>query len=149
MQAFGEIAVESETFPFGFTAYYDREMGAGLIRQFVGFRRLVRQDQLVDIKLLTGQMEAELGTRTSGGLRRSVNLDPGYVTLAKVVLATTKDRDHRIYLGEGVFAEVTLRWTRGRLTPQPWTYPDYCSEQATAFLGAMRAYVHRALEAAS
>ena len=114
VQAFGNVAVDSDLIPFTFTRYYDREMGSGLIRQFVGFGQLVQKDRLAEIKLCTNQMEAELSEQTSKGLGRSVNLDPGYLTLAKVVLATTKNRDHRIYLGEGVFAEVTLRYTKGR-----------------------------------
>ena len=145
IQAFGQIVVESEPIPFTFTAYYDREMGAGLVKQFVGFGQLVQKDRIAEIKLDTNRMESELGAHTPQGLKRSVNLDPGYLTLAKVVLATTKNRDHRIYLGKGVFAEITLRYAHGRYEPQPWTYPDCQSEQATRFFLAMREYVHRTL----
>ena len=145
-QRFAEVILESETFSFTYTTYYAREMGTGLIKQFVGFQELVQKDRLAQIKLETIRMEGELGKNSPEGLKRKVNLDPGYLTLAKVVLATTKNRDHRIYLTEGIFAEITLRYVRGRFKPQEWTYPDYQSEQAMRFFRQMREYISGALD---
>ena len=145
IQSFGELAAESETIPFVFTTYYEAEMGPGLVKQLVGFRELIQMGGLPQIKLETNRIEAETGAGTSEELKRKINLDPGYVTLAKVVLATTKNRDHRIYLGSGIFAEVTLRYRHGRYAAQEWTYPDYESEQAGRFFLQMRAHVAHAL----
>jgi uncharacterized protein DUF4416 len=72
------------------------------------------------------------------GRQRRINLDPGYIDLAKLVLATTKDQQHRLYLGQGIYAEVTLRFTGGRFVPWDWTYPDYRTAEYLAFFDAVR-----------
>lgn len=110
---------------FDQTDYYAKEMGTGLVRRVYGFPRLIDQGELATLKRWTVELEDRW--RVKG--RRRVNIDPGYVSLAKLVLATTKDNVHRIYLGEGVFAEVTLLFRNGSFHPWPWTYPDYASRE--------------------
>jgi hypothetical protein len=128
---FGPTDYRSERLPFEHTTYYEGEFGRGLERQFLSFETLIDPGRLAEIKVLTNALEKDWGVAG----RRSINLDPGYISLAKLVLATTKDREHRVYLGSGIFAEVTLTYRRKAFRPWPWTYPDYSSE---AYLEIMR-----------
>jgi hypothetical protein len=121
IQHFGGIKAESNYFPFNLTTYYEPEMGSPLKKKFVLFTRVIKREELVKIKLLTNQLEKVFSTRG----KRKINLDPGYLSLSQVVLATTKDYFHRLYLGEGIYAEVTLHYRNKTFTPFPWTYPDY------------------------
>ena len=125
----GPIDLSSETWPFDFTDYYEKEMGPGLLRRFYSFRELMNPEHLVDVKHATNRLEKVLSGKLSGGPPRPVNLDPGYVCGSKLVLASTKDYSHRIYLRAGIFAEVTLRWRSGKFEPLEWTYPDYRTER--------------------
>lgn len=134
VQVFGRMDVESPVIPFGFTDYYASEMGKNLLRQWVGFKSLVMPDGLAGIKLMTNQMEAEWAEQG----KRPVNLDPGYVNDSRVVLATTKDFSHRIYLGSGIYAEITLIYKGDAFRALDWTYPDYKSNTALEFLNQAR-----------
>jgi len=131
----GPTDVVSDIFPFDFTHYYDREMGSPLYRQFVSFERRIAPDDLAEIKLLTNEMESQLLADASGP-PRPVNLDPGYITPAKLVLASMKDFSHRVYLSRGVYAEVTLLHRHGRWHALEWTFPDYASPRYHPFLTA-------------
>lgn len=131
----GPIDVESDILDFDYTRYYEKEMGPKLKRRFLGFHGLVYPDALVEIKHFTNQVEQAVSEQ--GG--RLANLDPGYVTAARIVLASTKDYAHRIYLGKGIYAEVTLLYQSGRFQTLPWTYPDYRSDAYREFFKRMRA----------
>ena len=122
---FGPIDFASQILPFDYTDYYSQEMGEGLKRKFVSFKKLIRSEEIGGIKIKTNHWEEELASPE--GSTRRINLDPGYITLAKVVLATTKDHSHRIHLGHGIFAEITLSFYKGSYKPHPWAYPDYRS----------------------
>jgi hypothetical protein len=121
----GPIDFESGLLAFDHTRYYEAEYGTGLVRRIWAFEELVAPEALAAIKLRTNELEK--GWTAEG--RRKVNLDSGYVSLSKLVLATTKNYDHRIYLGKGIYAEVTLHYRNGGFRPWPWTYPDYASAQ--------------------
>ena len=123
-QAFGPIDFGSELLPFDHTDYYDAEFGPVLQRQIVTFAELVDPGDLPAIKRKTNELELATARDDS----RQVNIDPGYVSLGKMVLATTKNHAHRLYLGEGIYGEGTLTYQQGRFRPWPWTYPDYASE---------------------
>jgi len=132
---FGEIDFQSELFPFDHTDYYAAEFGPGLQRQILTFARLVDPGRLPGIKRQTNELERDLAQDG----RRRVNVDPGYVSLGKLVLASTKDHAHRLYLGQGIYGEVTLTYQRGRFRPWPWTYPDYAGEAYCALFEQIRA----------
>jgi hypothetical protein len=141
-EQFGELAFSSDIFPFEYTDYYREEMGPGLKKVFFAFEDLVDPACLADVKLQTNRWEAEYRESTHWPESRPLNLDPGYVTQAKLVLATTKDRDHRIYLSGGIYAEVTLYYQRGRgWNARPWTYADYRSEPYHQFFTRCRNYL--------
>jgi hypothetical protein len=133
-RAFGPIDFESELLPFDHTDYYVPEFGAGLQRQIVTFADLVDPGDLPAIKRKTNEMEQ--ATASDGS--RQVNIDPGYVSLGKMVLASTKNHAHRLYLGEGIYGEGTLAYQQGRFRAWPWTYPDYASDRYCALFDEIR-----------
>ncbi|UCH12328.1 MAG: DUF4416 family protein [Candidatus Omnitrophota bacterium] len=118
---FGAIDYKSPIYDFNLTNYYQKEMGPELKRQFLSFSKTIAPAKLAKIKLFTNKLEK----RYSKNDKRLINVDPGYVTASKLVLATTKDYSHRIYLDRGIFAEVTLYYKNGTFNPWGWTYPDY------------------------
>lgn len=121
--------------PAAFTAggFYEDQMGDGLIKQFVAIQELSDPEGLADWKTETNQWEAEAARHFPKDHPRPLNLDPGYLSQAKLVLATIKDRDHRLYLRKGIFAEVTLNFMGGRWIHHRWTYPDYRAGEVLEF----------------
>jgi hypothetical protein len=135
---FGQIDLETEPFPFDFTRYYCAEMGESLKRAILSFANLIDPGDLAEIKILTNRVEAQFGKVVAGQLKRRVNIDPGYLEASKLILASTKNFSHRIYLREGIFAEVTLIFRQGRFEELEWTYPDYRTKRVKDFLLKMR-----------
>ena len=131
----GTVDDLGEIYPFDFSSYYRAEMGDGLLKRFASFERLRMPDFLAPLKRRTAACE-RAGRDPGGG--RKVNVDPGYWSDAKLVLASTKNYAHRIWIGRRVFAEVTLKLDRGRLTPLEWTYPDYKTPAALEFFSRVR-----------
>ena len=138
-ERFGPAARSSEVIRFDFTVYYEPEMGPNLLRKFLAFERPVDAAELAGIKLWTNALEDRFAAEPGFAVRRPINLDPGYVAPSKLVLATTKDHAHRIYLGQGIHAEVTLTFLKGAFEPMPWTYPDYRTEAYRRFFEQVRA----------
>ncbi len=120
-RSFGELLFESECFPWVHSEYYRNELGWPITRRFLAFKKRFDTGTIRAVKLATIEIEEVLSVDG----RRKVNLDPGYITEAKVVLATTKNYPHRIYLGSGIFAEVTLFYTKGKYRSHQFTYRDY------------------------
>jgi uncharacterized protein DUF4416 len=138
---FGAIDHRSDVIPFDFTDYYQPEMGHIIDRVFFSFERLIDAERLPEIKKQTNQLEEQIATLLQGagaGVKRPVNLDPGYVEQSKVVLASTKNFYHRIYLGGGIFGEVTMHFKNNTFQFFPWTYPDYQSRDYQVFFLRMR-----------
>jgi Domain of unknown function (DUF4416) len=135
--AYGPIDHRSAIIPFDFTDYYEVEMGDIIDRAFFSFERLIEADQLPEIKRQTNQLEIELAPILSS-VKRPVNLDPGYLEHAKVVLASTKNFYHRICLGGGIFGEVTMHFRNNTYQFFPWTYPDYQSKDYQEFFLRIR-----------
>lgn len=135
---FGAVELWSPTWPFDFTDYYDAETGPNIQRAFAAFEQLVAMDALAEIKWRTNALEAALADRVEADAPRPVNLDPGYVNSSRLVLASTKDCAHRVYLGQGIYAEVTLTFRRGEFQPWPWTYADYATPEYRRFFRQVR-----------
>ncbi|MBW7994977.1 MAG: DUF4416 family protein [Candidatus Glassbacteria bacterium] len=131
----GEVEEMGAVFPFDFSSYYRDEMGPGLLKRFASFRHLQMPSFLGPLKRRTSACE-RMHSKPGGG--RRINVDSGYWADAKLVLASTKNYAHRIWICRRVFAELTLRYDRGRLTPLEWTYPDYKTESALEFFGRVR-----------
>ncbi len=137
-EKYGHIDLKSEIFDFTHTDYYQKEMGLGLKKEFISFEKLIEPESLSDIKIFTNQIEANHVKDN----KRQVNIDPGYVDLAKLVLASTKDFTHRIYVGKGIYAEVTLFYQDKNFRAWPWTYPDYKTEISLSFFKKARFVYH-------
>lgn len=133
-RCFGEVKHQSPPFPFDYTHYYAEEMGDRLGKLFFSFEKLIHSEDVIDIKLTTNQLEHN---HSQDG-RRNINLDPGYIEASKLVLATTKNYDHRIHIGKGIYGDVHLRFRHGAFHPQEWTYPDYRRENTLEFFTTVR-----------
>ena len=135
---YGRALLRSPVFDFTFTDYYTEEMGLGLKKVFVGFEKTISPDELAQVKLFANSLEEKYAFIDKEAKKRTLNIDPGYVGEGKVVLASTKNRSQRIYLGRGVFAEVTLLFKGGVYLPLPWTYPDYKTPLACSFFQSFK-----------
>ncbi len=131
---YGKPDFLSDLVAFDYTDYYCREMGADLVRRFLSMEELVRPESLPDIKLATNDIENEF---TQEG-KRLVNIDPGYVSKANLILATGKGYAHRPYLRDGIYADLTLFYQNKTFCSLPWTYPDYADEKQLLMLDKIR-----------
>ena len=131
---FGPADWVSEKLVFNRTRYYEKEMGWLLYRRFISFSKLISPDSIVDIKLMTNKIENEHLVDK----RRKINIDPGYISLERLVLATGKNYTHRIYLTKGIYADLTLVFHAGIFNPLAWTYPDYADEKVIGYLNMVR-----------
>ena len=135
-EKFGEVDFETEEFSFTeeFSSYYDEELGGEAKRRILSFERLVNPEDQADIKTFTNSVEAEFSIDGN----RKVNLDPGFLSHGRLLLATTKKTGFRIPLKDGIYTELTLFYARGAWQKLPWTYRDYQSERVQAFLTTVR-----------
>ncbi len=131
---FGPIDLQSDIIPFIYTDYYNGEMGADILRQYVSFDKLVYPEKLWSIKVRTNELEDS--ERVEG--KRVVNLDPGYLSHCAVVLATTKEAGHRAYLNGGIYGQPMLYFRKSRFVPLEFTYPDYADEKNRVFFDKVR-----------
>lgn len=135
IDAYGATDFISSPLPFNYTSYYAAEMGPSLLRRFASFDKLIRPESLPDIKNLTNQLE----DRFTVNERRIVNIDPGYVAKAHLILATGKGYTHRPYLREGIYADLTLMYSNKTFQTLPWTYPDYAEKSCIEMFNKIRA----------
>ena len=141
----GAIDSCSEVWPFTSTSYYGKEMFENLVRQFVSLTELGDPADIVELKLASNCAELADAEVRGRGQRRAINLDPGYISPAKLVLGSTKDYSHRIYLREGIYAETTLQYESGAWRSFPWSFPDYAEPRYHAFFGQVRSDLLEAL----
>ncbi len=132
--SYGAPDYVSEVLPFGYTNYYTAEMGPSLVRRFITFDGLIRPEDLPAVKLETNGLEERL----SEGEARRVNIDPGYVAKQHFILATGKGFAHRPYIGQGIYADLTLVYRHETYRPLEWTYPDYRAERTIGMLNGLR-----------
>ena len=130
----GPLDIVSPWLNFDYTDYYENEMGPSLLRRVLVFKSLIEQTDLADIKIATNRLEKKYAL----GESRRVNIDPGYLLLERFVLATGKNFPHRIYIGGGIYADLTLIYTKGRFQTLPWTYPDYAGDPMRGLLEKIR-----------
>ena len=139
-QVFGPVDIVSSVTPWDHSEYYREEMGTGLLRRFIFFEPLVDPELLAAAKHQAIMIESSFSEPAATADRRRINLDPGYLTEAKVVLATTKDFPHRIYIGRSIYAESTLHYHKGSRSYQPveHTYPDFRTEYSLKLFNGAR-----------
>jgi len=148
LAGFGPLDHQSRVEPFAFTDYYCDEMGQTIYRQYLSAERLVDMGRLPTLKHKTNEIEIELARLDETGRRcRQANIDPGYVTQSKLILATTKDYAHRVYLASGIFGEATLFYRRPNgFQPYPWSYPDYARHEVCEFFNEVRKTYRKQLQ---
>ena len=140
---FGKILHTSEEFDFSQTAYYKNEMGDKLKRKFVFFKKLIQREHISDVKIISNNIENHFSETG----KRKVNIDPGFIAPEHIVLATGKPYSHRIYLGSGVYAELTLVYENNGFISMKWTYPDYKFKNIQdMFLGVRKKYIDKLRE---
>lgn len=139
----GPLGLCSDRFDHSETCYYQDEMGEGLIKQFVVTDGFYDPAQLSASKIQSNEWESELAQSGRFEQSRPLNIDPGYLTLTKLVLASAKDRAHRIYLNKGIFAEECLYYLDQQWKSRPWTYPDYQRDDFQVFFVQVREYLKR------
>jgi hypothetical protein len=132
--SFGDSDFISNRLPFQFTSYYEEEMGKDLSRKIISFRRLIKRDELADIKVFTTKLERIFSIAG----KRTINIDPGYIAHEHLILATGKGYYHRPYLGKGVYADLTLVFKNKEFQTLEWTYPDYRGEELRKLFKELR-----------
>lgn len=137
-QHLGPVESHSEAWPFSSTKYYAKEMSQTLLRQFVSLAEPTDPVDLIKFKLTCNSLELAHAQEQGRGQRRAINLDPGYITPAKLILASTKDFSHRVYLDQGIFGEVTLQYVHGSWRSFPWSFPDYSEPRYHEFFSDVR-----------
>jgi hypothetical protein len=135
VRAFGEIALKSPAYAFDSSDYYREEMGEGLRRCWYCFDALWRAEELPQARATTGRIESTF----SVGAKREVNLDPGYLDLGKLVLASWKEAPDKIYMGDGVWAHTCLRFGDGRFRAPDHSFPDFRDGRFDDFMLEARA----------
>lgn len=131
---YGGADLISPWFLFDYTTYYEPEMGSPLFRRLISFQRMIRQNRLARIKIETNAIETSFSQKT----HRQINIDPGYMLPERFVLASGKNFTHRIYMDEGIYADLTLIYQKGKFRNLPWTYPDYMAQDMLTFLERVR-----------
>lgn len=137
-QRFGKGDFKSEVWAFTQTEYYKDEIGDNVLRQFISIEKLIDPGELADIKHQTNELEKELAERLKLDLPRPVNLDPGIIEPSKLILATTKNFSHRIYIGNKMYAELTLSFNKGIWNSFAYTFPDYKQRRYHEFFSKVR-----------
>ena len=139
---FGPIDYKSRVLDFNYTEYYGNEFGRNLKRIFVSFKKLISPDSLYKIKIKTNRIEDSLRMNE----KRAVNIDPGIINQANLMLATTKPYSHRIYINKGIYQEITLIYEGSTFKPLAWTYPDYKTKESTGIFLEMRNILNKQLK---
>ena len=140
--AIGPVEYQTPPALFTHTTYYNEEMGEGLKRCFVLFSPVFERDKLPGVKIATNEIEDHFARDG----RRTVNIDAGYIALEHVILATTKGYAHRLYIGKGIHADLTLMFNNGSFRALEWTYPDYAEPETIALFNKWRESVKQALK---
>jgi len=139
---YGNIDFQSPIIDFNFTDYYQPEMGQNLKRTFISIEKLICSQEITRIKKFSVSLEKKF----SKDKKRIINIDPGYITQANIILSTTKDFSHRIHIKDGIFAEVTLLYHDKQFKDLPWTFPDYRTKEYKEYFYKIRSIYRKQLK---
>jgi hypothetical protein len=142
------IAMRSRRLAFDQTTYYQSDMGDGLLKQLWILDGFFDPAELPRYKNESNDWETEYSTQSSQTVSRPLNIDPGYLSLTKLVLASTKNRLHRLYLSDGIYAEISLKFIKDNWEAWPWTYEDYRTSPYIQFCNQAREELKRMLREA-
>ncbi|MEA1939608.1 MAG: DUF4416 family protein [Candidatus Caldatribacteriota bacterium] len=136
---FGRTDLKSNIQDFNFTKYYEKEFGQNLLEKIISFESLIKIEMLTDIKKITNGLENDILDNNISSKKRNINLDPGYINLDKFILASTKNGPSRIYLKDGIYAEITLKYqNKSFVANNKYTYPNYRTDEYINFLNLVR-----------
>ncbi len=138
LKKFGIIDFKTTKFPFSHTEYYS-SMGKNLYKVLLSFKKTIKRAKIVNIKLYTNRLEKKLSNKE----KRKINIDPGYLTLSNVYLASCKEFFHRVYLNRGVYLENEFRYVAKQYQPWEWTYPDYKKPEYLEFFHTVRGIYYK------
>lgn len=138
---YGKIFAESPTFPFNWTNYYNQELGDTIKRKWFVYSPVVNAEEIWVYKLQSIRLEEKF----KKGKKRTVNIDPGLLSLASITLLSTKPAFHRLYLSHNIWGELTLIYKKGSYRPLEWTYPDYQTKEAISFFNNIREELRKRL----
>ena len=134
IQTCGPLACNGPTIPFAFTKYYEEEMGVDLKKTFIAFTQPMKREMLAAIKQSTNKIENDLSKQG----KRTVNIDPGYLTEHQFVLASAKEHPYRIYLDKGIYAQLILVYAKSGWISVEKTFADYQNKEVQEFLTNIR-----------
>ncbi len=117
----GAIDFEGQDHLFNATDYYQPEMGMPLFRRLLAFESLYTPALIVSMKLECNDIEAFFSQEG----KRTVNLDAGYLDHNKLILASAKEAGQKVYLDNGIYADLCGRYKTGRYRPFEWSFPDF------------------------
>lgn len=126
---FGLILSESEAYMFDFTDYYEKEIGGNLKKKFLVFKKLIDPGKISSIKLFTNKLEDKFSVNG----KRKVNLDPGYFDVNKLVLGSAKESTNKIYIGKGIYTDITYFFKNDNVQETERTFPDFRTENVKQF----------------
>ncbi len=135
---FGKLDLISPAWPFTQTEYYKAQTGENIVRGFITFEKLIDPGDLAAIKIKTNHLEQQLAEELKTSFPRPVNLDPGIIEPSKLILASTKNFSHRIYIGQNIYAELTLSYSKGKWESYRFTFGDYKETRYHEFLSTAR-----------
>lgn len=141
VKKYGIIDFKTSNIPFIHTNYYN-SIGNELSKVIVSFKKLIKREKIAEIKLYTNKLEKKI----SGNNKRKINIDPGYLTLSNVFLASCKDYFHRVYLSKGVYIENELKFMNKRYEAWEWTYPDYLKQEYLDFFYSIRKIYYKQIK---
>lgn len=134
---YGDIDFTSEEIDFDFTDYYEPEMGKSLKKVFISFKKLIDREKVVEAKIFTNKIEDKFSGKGEKNCR-TINIDPGYITLHNVLLPSAKERPHKVYIGKGLFGDIVLMYYNGKFEDSKHTFPDYRTEKVKAIMAQIR-----------
>lgn len=120
----GPVEIQTGWHPFPKGHYYEKEMGPDLERCLVGFKNMFEPWRLAELKTLCHKLEHQHIRTSTHPYGRIINIDPGYVDLFKVVLASGKGGGQKVAIARDIFAHPLLRYEKGGWIPFEWTFPD-------------------------
>ncbi len=133
-EIYGKSDMQTDEFAFAHTAYYEAEMGRGLKKRFISFEDIGAREKVVELKYLALELEGKSAVK----MKRRINIDPAYLELSKLVVSTTKNFAHRIYIQKEIFGDIQLQYKDKKFLPLEWTFPDYKTETNLAFFTKVR-----------
>ena len=127
---YGEVKAEGSSYAFSFTDYYEKEMGSNLKKKFLIFNKEISKQDLIDIKLFITEIEEKYSINN----KRTINIDPGYLSSKEFVLATFKQRSFKEKIHDKVWLHKVLEFDGNNIKHFFHTFADYKDKNNQKFI---------------